>query len=469
MKKHLLTIFSLFAVSYASAKITLEPLFSDNMILQQQTYAPIWGKSDSARGNVSVTTSWNKQTVKAKTDDQGNWTVVVQTPIYGGPYTITISDGDAITLENVLIGEVWIASGQSNMEMEMAGFNSQHVENSNRDITLSTDRNLRILDVENKSSDQPLTTITSVGWQQACSEYVAPFSATAYYFGRTLRANLDIPIGIIASSWGGTSINSWVCPEDANSYKDVQERTRKSSPNSQHYPGGLYNGMINPIAGFAARGFIWYQGESDRMRYDSYGQKLLDMVTKWREAWGNEDMPFYFAQIAPFEYTKNGKTDTLSMYMREAMADAVNLVPNSGMVCLSDAGLQWCIHPSNKQVAGERFAYQALVKTYGKKGIVADGPVLSSTEVKDNTLVLTFDNAPTGLTSLGGELRDFEIAGEDGLFVEAKARIRGNTVILSSKQVKNPVQAQYGFKNWFEGSLFNIAGIPASSFRTKRD
>ncbi len=470
MKKKIVTLLSLFALSYASAEVTLQPIFSDNMILQQQTQAPIWGQSSAANGTVSITTSWNNQTVKTKVDADGNWGVAVETPSYGGPYTITISDGDEITLQNVLIGEVWIASGQSNMEMEMAGFNSQPILNSNRDITLSTDHQLRVMDVERAVSADPLTTITSAGWREANSESVAPLSASAYYFGRTLRSCLDIPIGILVSAWGGTSINSWVCPQDANSYKDVQERERKSSPRSQHYPGGLYNGMINPIAGFAAKGFIWYQGESDRMRHETYGQKLSDLVSKWREAWNNEDMAFYFAQIAPFEYTKNAvdKDDHTSKYMREAMLDAVDLIPNSGMVCLSDVGLQWCIHPSNKQAVGERFAYQALVKTYGIKGIIADGPLLKSVETQDNTLVLTFDNAETGLVALDGELRDFEIAGEDGEFFTASARIRGNTLILSSKEVSNPVQAQYGFKNWFVGSLYNLGGVPASSFRTRR-
>ncbi len=447
----------------------MTPLFSDNMILQQQTNAPIWGTSDSKRSAVNVTTSWNGKTVKSNIDNDGNWRVVVETPSYGGPYTITIDDGAKKILQNVLIGEVWIASGQSNMEMEMEGFNSQHVENSNLDIARSKDSQLRVMNVERCVSATPVTTISSNGWSEACSEVVAPLSATAYYFARTLRESLDIPIGILISSWGGTSINSWVSPEDANSYQDVKERTRKSSPRSQHYPGGLYNGMIYPIAGFAARGFIWYQGESDRMRYDTYGKKLLDLVSKWRELWSNDQMPFYYAQIAPFEYTRTMKSDTLSaMYMREAMLESTNTIPNSGVVVLSDAGLQACIHPSNKKVVGERFAYQALAKSYGMKGIVADGPIYKSKEIKDNTLILTFDNAEKGLTTFGAPLADFEIAGEDGRFVPAAARVRANTVVLSSKEVPNPVNARYGFKNWFKGSLYNIGGIPASSFRTNK-
>ncbi len=468
MKKSILLALSLLIASVASAEVKLEPIFSNNMILQQNSAAAIWGSSTSKKSTLTVTGSWNNQAVSAKIEKDGTWRVELPTPSYGGPYTVTINDGDVKVIENVLIGEVWIASGQSNMEMEMAGFNSQPVENSNRDIARSLDPMLRVLDVERTVSDVAQTAVNSEGWSEACSDVVAPLSATAYYFARTLRESLDIPIGILVSTWGGTSINSWVTPEFANSYQDVIDREKKSSPRSQHYPGGLHNGMINPIAGYTAKGFIWYQGESDRFRYETYAQKMLDMVSTWRTMWGNEEMPFYFAQIAPFDYSRNGAEDILSPYMREAMEAAVDVIPNSAMVCLSDAGLEYCIHPSNKLAAGERFAYLALNKAYGQKKIIADYPKYSSIEIKDNQLIVSFDNAETGLTSYGEEIRDFEIAGEDGEFFEAKAKIRGNTVILTSDKVAAPTQVQYAFKNWFKGNLYNVGGLPASSFRSNK-
>ncbi len=466
--KIIIALLSLFTWSVANAEVKLEPIFSNNMILQQNSKVAIWGSSTSKKSTLSVVGSWNNEVVKAKIDGNGNWIVALPTPSYGGPYTVIINDGDEKVIENVLIGEVWIASGQSNMEMEMAGFNCQPVENSNRDIARSYDPMLRVLDVERTVSDTPQTTVDSNGWSEACSDAVAPLSATAYYFARTLRESLDIPIGILVSTWGGTSINSWVTPEFANSYQDVIDREKKSSPRSQHYPGGLHNGMINPIAGYTAKGFIWYQGESDRYRYDTYAQKMLDLVTTWREIWGVDDMPFYFAQIAPFEYSVNNADDILSPYMREAMEAAVDVIPNSAMISLSDAGLENCIHPSNKLVVGERFAYMALNRDYGQKSIIADYPKFKSIEITDNQLIVSFDNAETGLTTFGEALRDFEIAGEDGIFVEAEARIRGNTVILTSNQVPSPTQVQYGFKNWFKGNLYNIAGLPASSFRSNK-
>ncbi|MFR9513457.1 MAG: sialate O-acetylesterase [Rikenellaceae bacterium] len=468
MKAKILLALSLLATSIAHAEVKMESLFSNNMILQQNTSAAIWGTSTSKKTTLSIVGSWNNQIVKAKIDKDGSWRVALPTPSWGGPYTITINDGDETVIENVLIGEVWIASGQSNMEMEMAGFNSQPIENSNRDIARSYDPMLRVMDVERTVSDQALTTVNSQGWSEAHSSVVAPLSASAYYFARTLRESLDIPIGILVSAWGGTSINSWVTPEYANSYEDVIAREKKSSPRSQHYPGGLHNGMINPIAGYTARGFIWYQGESDRFRPETYAQKMLDMVTTWREMWGNNDMPFYFAQIAPFEYTVNGAHDTSSPYMREAMEAAVDVVPNSAMICLSDAGLQGCIHPSNKAIVGERFAYLALNRDYGQKSIIADYPKYKSFEVDGDKLIITFDNAEIGLTSYSQEITDFEIAGEDGVFVPAIAKIRGNTVILTAEGVSSPTKAQYGFKNWFKGNIYNVAGLPASSFRTEK-
>lgn len=470
MKSIIKLFLAIFTTTLAHAEVQLEPLFSDNMILQQNTEAAIWGKSSSKKSTLKVVGSWNNKAVEAQIATDSTWRVKLPTPSYGGPYTITIDDGDKKIIENVLIGEVWIASGQSNMEMEMAGFNSQPVEGSNRDIALSYDPMMRVMDVERTVSATPLTTVNSAGWSEAHSSVVAPLSATAYYFARTLRGALDIPIGILVSAWGGTSINSWVTPEHANSYQDVIEREakRRTSSRNQHYPGGLHNGMINPIAGYTARGFLWYQGESDRYRPESYAQKMLDMVTTWRTMWGSEDMPFYFAQIAPFEYAAGGKDDFMSPYMREAMAEAVDVVANSAMVCLSDAGLQNCIHPSNKVVVGERFAYLALNRDYGQKSIIAYYPRYKSFEVDGNQLIITFDNAEIGLTTFGQELRDFEIAGEDGVFVEAKARIRGNTVILTSDEVATPLKAQYGFRNWFKGTLYNVAGLPASSFRTDK-
>ncbi len=470
--KNALLLLALLVGFSARAEVTLPALFSDNMILQQKTQAPIWGSTSKPGAKIKITTSWDNKKRQVTSDKKsGKWLAKLSTPSYGTGYTITIDDsvGDAKVINNVLIGEVWIASGQSNMEMQMSGFNSQPVAGGNRDIALSKDKNLRIMTVNRNVAAERTDFVKSSGWHEACSEVVYGTSATAYYFARTLREALDdVPIGILVSSWGGTTINSWTTPELANSYEDVKSREKKSSPRSQHYPGGLFNGMINPIAGYAARGFLWYQGEADRMRSETYAQKMSDMVSAWRALWSNgENMPFYYVQIAPYEYakTKAERANPLGAYIREAQLKALDMIPKSAMAVISDAGLQKCIHPSNKTVVGERLAYLALLRNYGQKNIVAYSPTYKSHETKENTLIVSFDNAKGGLTTFGAQLTGFEVAGDDGVYHAATSRIRGTTVILSSKEVAKPTKARYGFTNWFDGRLYNLGGIPASSFR----
>lgn len=465
MKKYLILVLAIIVATYAEAKVTLPALFSNNMILQQQCNAPIWGQSTAK--SVTVTTSWNSKSVKSSVDASGNWRATIATPSYGGPYTITINDGSKTVIENVMIGEVWIASGQSNMEMPMAGFVSQPVEGANRDIATSKDSYMRVMTIEKVAESEPSNKVNSSGWQEATSESISTTSATAYYFARMLRAALDIPVGILVTSWGGTPINSWMSVENASKYEDCAKRDRNMAATQPSRSGVLFNGMINPIVGYAAKGFLWYQGESDRGSYKLYENKMVDLVSEWRTLWGDEQMAFYYAQIAPFEYDyRNSNTYCVSMYIREAQLKASTMIAGSGMAVLSDAGDKNCIHPTKKSIAGERLAYQALKKSYGLNGIEADGPIFNSMEIEGGEVTITFDNAANGLSATNGKLQDFEIASENGLFVEADAYIKGGKVVVSSPKVKNPAHVRYGFKDWFIGSLYNTQGIPASSFRT---
>ncbi len=469
MKKLLPLILSLFLGSYAHAEITLSDLFSDNMILQQLTEAQIWGSTTIKNGEVSVTGSWNGKTVTTKANSSGEWRLKIETPAYGGPYTIKVNDGSQeIEINNVLIGEVWIASGQSNMARTLSGTTSQHIENSTRDIALSKDPQLRIMSIRRNAKLEPQTEVmTKNGWQEASSGVVSGMSATAYHFARMMRECLDVPVGVIVAAIGGTSINCWLDGESVAKYEDVIAHNEfYPFPDSRHSTV-LYNGMIHPIAGYSAKGFIWYQGESDITNYASYPNKMVDLVSLWRKKWDNEDMAFYYAQIAPYEYGQYIAPGWESMYVREAQLKALDLIPNSGMAILSDAGDQVSIHPARKDIPGERLAFQALEKSYNFEGLESDGPTLKEVEINGKEMTLTFDNARFGVTTMErGDLRDFEIAGEDGHFVEATAVIERGKVILSTATVKEPKYIRYGFKNWFVGSLFNIEGIPASSFRT---
>lgn len=472
MRRSLILIVALIWATGLRAEITMSPLFSDNMILQQNSSAPIWGQSSVMDAMVVVTPSWSGHGVEAKADSRGLWNLNLDTPSYGGPYTITISDGSSThTIENVLVGEVWIASGQSNMEMQMRGFSGQPVAGGNRDIALSADSNLRIMTIERSSSAEPQTEINSSGWAEATPEIVAGSSATAYYFARMLRSSLDIPVGILCTSWGGTSIDCWLDSPTASKYIDIAERDKSREADHYRHSSAIFNAMINPIVGYAAQGFIWYQGETDRPYYTNYRDKFVDMVALWRGLWGDtqSQMGFYYAQIAPYDYVEyRSETEDNTPYIREAQVEALGLIPNSGMACLSDAGEQALIHPSRKYLAGERLAYQALLKEYDVKGIVADGPLYSSMEIVGSEIHLSFDNAELGLSTFGKELSDFEIAGVDGNFVAAKATIDGKVVVVSSSEVSNPKSVRYGFHGWFDGSLYNNAELPASSFRTDK-
>ena len=454
-----------FAISSAtlSAEIKLPSIFGDNMVLQQQTEASIWGKA-AANSTVKVSTSWNRKSYSARSDKNGNWKVKVSTPSAGGPYTISISEGKTITLSNVLIGEVWVCSGQSNMEMPMKGFMNQPVLGSNEVIATASANNIRLLTVPRKTSLSPLEDFTGQ-WQTSDPENAASFSASAYYFGLMISRALNVPVGLINTSWGGTRIEPWISESGFKNFDWVKlpEKVQQAGTLSQQTPTVLFNGMINPLVGYGIRGAIWYQGESNRNEPEKYQKLLPGLAENWRSAWGIGDFPFYYVQIAPYDYGLGGLN---SAYLREAQLKALTMSHNLGMASLMDCGEKDCIHPSDKEAAGNRLAYLALAKTYGKKGFAAEGPVLKEMKVEGFLIKLTFENAPNGLTSFGKELSCFEVAGSNRRFYPAKAFITGTGITLFSPSVNEPVAVRYAFKDFIIGDLFNIEGLPASSFRS---
>ncbi len=468
MKRITLLTLSLLLVTTLRAEVTLSQLFSDNMILQQLTDAKIWGSTTRKGATITIIPSWSGATpIVTEADADGEWRTTIPTPAYGGPYSITISDGEEHTINNVLIGEVWIASGQSNMARTLSGTRDQYIENSIIDIAKSRDSQLRIMSVGTMVAQEPQSVLRSQGWREASSGVASGTSATAYYFARMLRECLDIPVGIITAAVGGTSINCWLSEEVTDKYDDVAPGDAIYPYPSNRHSNVLYNAMIHPIAGYTAKGFIWYQGESDITNYKSYPHKMVDLVELWRTMWGDDSMAFYYAQIAPYEYSKMIAPGWDGRYIREAQLKAVDMIPNSGMAVLSDVGDDKNIHPADKQTPGERLALQALAKSYDFEAIEPDGPTLKEVVVEGNEMTLTFNNSRFSvITRNHGPLRDFEVAGEDGNFVEAEARIEAGAVVLSAKTVKEPKYVRYGFKDWFVGTLFNVEGMPASSFRT---
>jgi len=456
-----LSFFLVFCVIQGKAEVKLSAVFGDNMVLQQQTDAAIWGKASGRK--VTVVTSWNNKSYSVLTDKHGNFKLKVQTPTAGGPYEITFSDGEKLILHDVLIGEVWFCSGQSNMEIPVKGYFNQPVLNSNETIANSANPSIRLFFVK-KNKTLSLLDDFSGGekWEKCIPENVADFSATAYFFGMTLQKALGVPVGLIDASWGGTRIEPWMSTSGLQKFDFVNLPDKKMKEDfSCQTPTVLYNAMVHPFVGYALRGAIWYQGESNRLEPGHYEKLMSGLIKDWRQNWNIGDFSFYYAQIAPFSYG-NGN----SAFLREAQLNASNVLPNVGMACLMDIGEKHCIHPSHKKITGERLAYLAFSKTYGMKGISSEGPTLKDMNINGGVVELTFNNAPDGLTSYGKELNNFKIAGENKKFYPATALITHNGIKLSSPNVDKAVAVRYAFDDFVVGDLFNTYGLPATSFRT---
>ncbi len=469
-KLKLVLAFSILTV-LLHAEIRLPHIFSDNMVFQQQTKVSVWGWA-KPHAVVRISPSWDNVHYEVKADRDGRWRTKIATPIAGEtPYQLIISDGNPLILKNILIGEVWLCSGQSNMEMPMKGFKNTPVLHGNIDILESKNPQIRLITVKRNDQLQPVDDITG-SWKEATPEVVSKFSATAYYFGRMLNKLLGIPVGLICSSWGGSPIEAWMSADDLKTFpneKIPQPGDTIKSPNRT--PTLLFNGMIQPIIGFTIKGCIWYQGESNYDNPDEYAALFEKMVSSWRNLWGEGNFPFYFCQIAPFDYASITPKDeqtikTNSAYLREAQYNAAKVIPNSGMAVLMDIGEKECIHPQRKSVGGERLAMLALGKTYGMQGFGYESPVYYSMTVVKDKAILSFDNAPMWLTSFGKELRCFEIAGANKVFYPAMAEIKRSKIVVSSPNVPEPVAVRYAFKDFIVGDLYSTEGLPISSFRT---
>lgn len=460
----------LWGVAYA--KVKLPSFFSDGMVLQQSADVNLWGISSIGK-KVEITTGWDGKVYHVPVDKQGCWKVVVRTPIAGGPYTITFDDGDVTQITDIMMGEVWICAGQSNMEMPMKGFKMQPVDGANIDAAYSRNPDLRFFTVGRNSKLTPQDDVKGQ-WSESKAETVREFSATAYYFGYMLNKVLDVPVGLIVSAWGGSACEAWMNknwlkPEWLENYRYKIPEEGEKIPSSNRTPTVLYNGMLHPLIGYTMRGVIWYQGEDNYDRAATYADMFSTMVKGWRAEWGQGDFPFYYCQIAPYDYsliTEKGGKIINSAYLREQQAKAELIIPNSGMAVLMDAGLETCIHPRQKKVAGERLCLQALVKTYGVKGLVCDPPIYKAMEVRNDTVIVSFDRNKMWIAGNGTfESKNFKVAGADRIFYPAKAWIVQKRVFVWSEQVKQPVAVRYAFENWADGDLFGEE-IPISSFRS---
>ncbi len=449
----------------ASADVKLPAVFGDNMVMQREAEAPIWGWADPGE-EVAVSTCW-KATANTRADANGKWSVNIKTPKAAGPHEVTIKGKNTIILKNVLLGEVWICSGQSNMQWAMT-----QTQNPKKDIAAANYPNIRLFTVNRVRAEKPQDNCQG-SWSQCSPETVRGFSAVGYFFGKHLYDQMDVPIGLISTNWGGTVAEAWTRKEILESDKDfvpIIERHKKTAKNHYHNsPSSLYNAMLSPIIPFGIKGAIWYQGESNVGRAYQYRKLFPAMITNWRTDWGQGDFPFYYVQIAPYNYENfhpSHELNSPSQELREAQMLTLSL-KNTGMAVVSDIGNALDIHPKNKLDVGKRLALWALAKDYGKKGLVYSGPIYKSMKVEGDKIRVSFDYTGSGLKTMDGkEISHLTIAGEDKKFVAAKGIIEGDTIIVSSDAVKKPVSVRFGWSNTAEPNLANKEGLPASCFRT---
>lgn len=476
MKRVILLVAAALMALGAEAKIKLPALVGSNMVLQRNTEVNLWGEATPSK-KVTITTSWNDQTYKTTADKDGKWAVKVATIDAGGPYTITISDGEKVVLDNILLGEVWICLGQSNMEMPVSGFVYQPVEGSAQVIAEANKwPNIRMFTVPRAPSKEPLYDTKGV-WKTSSPASVAEFSATGYFFGRMLNQVLDIPIGLITSNWGGSAIEAWM-DEDLVKSLPINQQVSFRSQWDWECPARLYNGMIVPLQDYTAKGFIWYQGCSNRINWYDYKELQVAFVKMLRQMWGNDEMPFYAVQLAPYTY-EGDNLRSLPLVI-EAQYKAMAELPHTGIAATNDIGNRTCIHPEKKKEVGDRLAWLALANDYGIKGLPASAPTYKSMERKDNKLVLSFNNLSNGSANEPNSIRGyyahsyiqpkgFEIAGEDKVFHPARANVIWwqNKVEVWCDEVPNPVAVRYAFVNFpREANLETTFNLPFVPFRT---
>jgi sialate O-acetylesterase len=453
----------------ANAQIKLPAIVSSNMVLQRNTTINLWGWAAPSE-KITIITSWTKNEINVAANNDGTWKVEVQTTNSKAPQTISLkSKTSTILLENILFGEVWLCSGQSNMQMPLKGFDGQPTFGATQAIMHANNPNLRLFTVERNSSKTPLQNLEkNKGWMQSSPETATNFSAVAYFFGQQLQEILDVPVGLIHTSWGGSAVEAWMSNESLREFQTIDLEKVDISEKPNIIPTVLFNAMIHPIIPYTIKGSLWYQGENNRGKPEDYKKLFPAMVKDWRARWNIGDFPFYYAQIAPFNYGGNNQFEVSknSAFMREAQLDCLDLIPNSGIAITLDLGDATSIHPPKKKEVADRLLMNALNQTYGIKAIKHLSPKYQSLEIKDNTIKLSFKNIGLGLFAFD-TLKDFEIAGEDKVFYPAEAKIVDRKFIsVTSEKVPNPVAVRYAWRNFVTASLFDNNLLPLSSFRT---
>jgi len=458
--------------SAVTADVRLPNVIASNMVLQRGMPVPIWGWADA---NEQVTVTFGSQSKTATAGADGAWRVTLDKLTAGAaPARMVLKGKNTVTLENILVGEVWVGSGQSNMAWSVR---ASH--NAKEEIAAAKYPKIRLFLVPPKQAPTPQTDLNA-RWVECSPKSVPSFSAALYYFGRTLHKELDVPMGLIATSWGGTPIEPWIPLaglESVSSLSSLASKARAQTGTGgrggHRRPTVLYNAMVDPLVPFAIRGAVWYQGESNAFSNDGmkYFEKKKGLIGGWRKMWaqtagapdGSGNFSFYFVQLAPWSRYKPTHLPALWEAQRACLT-----IPNTGMVVTTDiTGNLNDIHPRDKQNVGKRLALWALAKDYGKKDLVYSGPLYKSMAVEGSTIRLSFDHVGSGLVSRDGKpLSWFTIARSNKKFVEATAKIDGNTVVVSIPEISKPKAVRFAWDRRALPNLSNKEGLPASPFRT---
>ena len=496
----LLLALGMFAALPASADVRLPHVIGSHMVLQRDIELPVWGWAEPGE---KVTVKLGNAEKTATADAKGNWKVTLPAMKGGGPLQMTVAGKNAITLKDILIGEVWVCSGQSNMELSV-----RSAANGAKEAAAAKFPSIRLFHVPKRPGGQPMTDVNAT-WRPCQPGTVQGFSAVGYFFGRKLHKDLSVPVGLINTSWGGTRIEPWTPPQGFAAVPKLRGILQHIERSNAQYrkavkasldalegwipaarkaladgtaipampaivrhplanagaPTGLYNGMVHPLLPFAIRGAIWYQGESNRGDGMMYCEKMKALITGWRQVWAQGDFPFYYVQLAPYTY-RGSVTALPGIWEAQSAALAI---PNTGMAVITDIGNLRDIHPRNKQDVGKRLALWALAKAYGREGLVYSGPLFKALAIEGGKARITFDHVGSGLVSRDGKpLTHFEVAGADKKFAKAEAKIEGDAVVVSSDAVKEPVAVRFGWHQLAEPNLMNKEGLPASPFRTDK-
>lgn len=457
----------------ARADIILPDIFSDHMVLQQKAKIELWGWASPAEP-VSITSSFSNRKIEVVADSSGQWKVEIRTPAAGGPYELIITGYSRKVLQDVWLGEVWLASGQSNMEMPIDSIAAHYsgVLDYKQEIEQADYPMIRQFDVQNHYAYDP--EFNAIGqWEIIKPQNAGNFSATAYFFARELRQKLDVPVGIINATWGGTPAQAWIKGEALNPFQPYFSQVEaliqdNEAPIDKNYPSVLYNGMISPVIPYSIQGVIWYQGESNIGKPEEYEDLMKVLINNWRNQWDARKLPFLMVQIAPYDYASRNwfKGDAYSLGRLIEAQQSVLDMRNVYLAPTSDIGNLKDIHPKNKQEVGKRLANIALDEVYKQKVDVISGPVFHKMKIKEGKVILSFKETGSGIMFSGDKLEGFEIAGPDQKFYPAQASLDKKNVVLSSEMVEQPVAVRYAFKNTSQVNFFNQEGWPARPFRT---